>query len=141
MAGLHDGQSDRMASCSTGCLTAGLVGQFVLVLVLVYREQGTLRWSVVKDALWLHRPQRPDGRRMGWAWLVLVLPVVAIAAKEALLNLPMPAIRDMGLFLGSDAGQSFLSGNWPGWPSSSPWASSTLCWARSCCSAACCCPG
>ena len=94
------------------CLTAGLVWQFVLVLVLVYREQGTLRWSVVQDALWLHRPQRPDGRRMGWAWLVLVLLVVAIAAKEALPNLPMPANRDMGLFLGSDAGQSFLSGNW-----------------------------
>src|SRR4051812_31827213 len=31
-------------------LTAGLVWQFVLVLGLVRREQGTLRWSVVRDA-------------------------------------------------------------------------------------------
>src|SRR3954453_12852978 len=40
-------------------LTAGLVWQFLLVLVLVRREQGSLRWPVVKDALWLHAPRRP----------------------------------------------------------------------------------
>src|SRR3954469_14600543 len=34
-------------------LTAGLVWQFVLVLGLVRREQGTLRWSVLRDVLWL----------------------------------------------------------------------------------------
>src|SRR4051794_3846318 len=35
------------------CLTGGLIWQFVLVMVLVWREQGTLRWAVVRDALWL----------------------------------------------------------------------------------------
>ena len=35
-------------------LLAGLVWQCVLVVVLVYREQETLRWGVVKDELWLH---------------------------------------------------------------------------------------
>ena len=34
-------------------LTGGLVWQFALVMFLVAREQGTLRWSVLKDALWL----------------------------------------------------------------------------------------
>lgn len=96
-----------------GCLTAGLVWQFVLVLVLVYREQRSLRWSVVKDALWLHRPRSPKtGRRGGWAWLVIVPLILAVVAFEMLPSLPMPGGRDMGLFLESDAGQSFLSGNW-----------------------------
>jgi hypothetical protein len=39
------------------CLTAGLVWQGVLVLVLVRRETGLLRWRTVADGLWLHRPQ------------------------------------------------------------------------------------
>jgi len=33
------------------CITAGLIWQFVLTLVLVRREQGTLRWERVRDAL------------------------------------------------------------------------------------------
>jgi hypothetical protein len=33
-------------------LTAGLIWQFVLVVILVWREQGTLRWPVVREALW-----------------------------------------------------------------------------------------
>jgi membrane protease YdiL (CAAX protease family) len=96
-------------------LTAGLVWQFLLVLILVYREQRSLRWRVLKDALWLRAPRSPrTGRRGGRAWLVLLPLVLALAAEELLPTLPTPATRDMGLFLGSDAGQSFLSGNW-GW--------------------------
>lgn len=34
------------------CLTAGLVWQFLLVLIVVRREIGALRWSRVRDALW-----------------------------------------------------------------------------------------
>ena len=43
-------------------LLAGLVWQCVLVVVLVYREQETLRWGVVKDELWLHaiRTEGPE---------------------------------------------------------------------------------
>ncbi len=45
-------------------LTVGLVWQFLLVAVLVRREQGTLRWSTVRDALWLKSPRSPrSGRR------------------------------------------------------------------------------
>jgi membrane protease YdiL (CAAX protease family) len=96
-------------------LTAGLIWQFLLVLILVYREQRSLRWPVVKDALWLHAPRRPStGRRGGRAWLILIPLILALAAEELLPALPTPATRDMGLFLGSHAGQSFLSGNW-GW--------------------------
>jgi len=96
-------------------LTAGLIWQFLLVVILVRREQGTLRWPVVKDALWLHAPLRPKtGRRGGRAWLIVIPLIVALAAEEMLPILPTPVTRDMSLFLSSHAGQSFLSGNW-GW--------------------------
>ena len=94
-------------------LTAGLVWQFLLVMILVYREQRSLRWRVLKDALWLHAPRRPrTGRRGGRAWLILIPVIFALAAEEFLPTLPTPVARDFGLFLGSDTGQTFLSGNW-----------------------------
>jgi membrane protease YdiL (CAAX protease family) len=94
-------------------LLVGLMWQFVLVLVLVRREQGSLRWSVVKDALWLQAPRRPStGRRGGRLWLILVPLIAAMAAEEMLPALPTPATRDLALFLGSDVGHGFLSGNW-----------------------------
>src|SRR5262245_29219641 len=39
-----------------GVITAGLIWQFVLVLILLYRETGTLRWSTVRERLWLNTP-------------------------------------------------------------------------------------
>jgi uncharacterized protein len=96
------------------CLTAGLVWQFVLVLVLVRRERGSLRWSVVKNALWLRAPQSPrTGRRGGRLWLLIIPLVLLVAAKEELPKLAAPVNRDQGLFLQSVAGQEFFSGNWP----------------------------
>src|SRR5689334_884800 len=53
-----------------GTLTAGLVWQFVLVLILVAREGWGLRWSTLRDALWLRPPataERSGGRL--WLWL------------------------------------------------------------------------
>jgi uncharacterized protein len=95
-------------------LTAGLVWQFVLVMILVRREQGTLRWPVVRDALWLRGPRAPrTGRRGGKLWL-LVLPLSVAVAAEGLLEIPGPAARDLFEFLGSDAGEGLLAGSW-GW--------------------------
>jgi len=96
-------------------LTAGLLWQFVVVLYLVRREQGSLRWQIVKDALWLHGPRRPNsGRRGGWIWLIVIFLIIGSAAIELLPAPPTPPTRDMGLFLQSHAGQAFLSSNW-GW--------------------------
>ena len=46
-------------------LTAGLVWQCVLVAGLVWREQRTLRWVVVRDVLWLRslNPWSPPADR------------------------------------------------------------------------------
>jgi len=96
-------------------LAAGLAWQFVLVMGLVAREQGTLRWSVLKDALWLRAPRAPrTGRRGGRVWLVVPLLAVALAAEELVPGFGMPAGRDLAKFLDSDVGHSLLSGAW-GW--------------------------
>jgi membrane protease YdiL (CAAX protease family) len=96
------------------CLTAGLVWQFVLVAVLVWREQRSLRWSTVREALWLRAPRSPrSGRSGGRVWLVLIPLVLAFAAEELLSSgVPYPANRDFGTFLDSHAGHAFLNGNW-----------------------------
>lgn len=96
------------------CLTVGMVWQFVLVMVAVRREQGSLRWHVLKDALWLRAPRSPrTGRRGGRLWWILVPLILLVAAKEALPKIPAPVNRDQGLFLESATGQEFFSGNWP----------------------------
>src|SRR5688500_5658530 len=41
------------------CLTLGLVWQFVLAVILVWREQRTLRWPAAREALWLRAPREP----------------------------------------------------------------------------------
>jgi uncharacterized protein len=95
-------------------LTAGLVWQFVLTMILVAREQRSLRPSVLRDALWLRAPRAPrTGRRGGKLWL-LVLPLLIATAVEGLLASTGPASRDFFGFLGSDGGEALLAGAW-GW--------------------------
>ena len=95
------------------CLTVGMIWQFVFVMILVRREQRSLRWSALKDALWLHAPRNPrTGRRGGRLWWVLVPLILLVAAKEELPKIPAPVERDQALFLQSAAGQEFFSGNW-----------------------------
>jgi hypothetical protein len=113
LAGAFDGPSAWPRAIVVS-LTAGLVWQFVLVLLLVHREQGSLRWSVMKEALWLRAPQSPrTGRRGGLLWLLVIALILAVAAKEELPKLPAPTDRDLGLFLQSGAGHEFFAGNWP----------------------------
>src|SRR6476659_11330962 len=95
------------------CLTAGLVWQGGLVLVLVRRELGSLRWSAVQDALWLHRPRSPrTGRVGGRVWWVLLPAALVVAVEQVLPSLSAPADRDMGALLRSQTGHDLLAGNW-----------------------------
>lgn len=94
-------------------LTIGLAWQFVLVMLLVRREQGTLRWSVLREALWLRAPTSPKtGRRSGRLWLI-VLPLIALAAaKDFVPKLPHDKSLDFFAFVGTADGRLFLSGAW-----------------------------
>jgi CAAX protease family protein len=97
------------------CLTSGLIWQLVLVLALVRWEQGDIHWSTLRDALWLRSPRSPrSGRTGGRLWLVLIPLIALFAAGELLPVISHADNRDLGVFLDSDVGQSFLNGNW-GW--------------------------
>ena len=94
-------------------LTIGLAWQFVLVMLLVRREQGTLRWSVLREVLWLRAPRSPKtGRRSAGLWLIAV-PLVALAAvKDLVPKLPHAEGLDVFSFIGTADGRAFLSGAW-----------------------------
>jgi uncharacterized protein len=95
-------------------LTAGLAWQFALVMLLVGREQGTLRPSVLREALWLRAPRSPrTGRCGGRLWLIVV-PLIVAFGVGGMIGLPPVAGRDLGEFLGSESGEAFLGGSW-GW--------------------------
>jgi membrane protease YdiL (CAAX protease family) len=109
------GGRDPFAEALLICLTAGLIWQFVLVLVLVRRELGELRWSPVRDALWLRAPRDPKTGRVGgkvWWWAALFVVLVAVWSMVPSITGPSP--RDFADFLGSDRGEAFFSGAW-GW--------------------------
>jgi uncharacterized protein len=97
-------------------LTAGLFWQFALVLWVVRREQGTLRWQVLREALWLRVPESArTGRRGGRVWWVLLPMTIAFAAEELFPVLPHPGSHDFGVFLDSHAGRALMTGG-PTWP-------------------------
>lgn len=61
-------------------LTVGLVWQFVLVLALIYREAGNLRWATFQERLWLNAPRSSktgQAQRKLWLW---VIPLVLLTA-------------------------------------------------------------
>src|SRR5829696_8121568 len=109
------GGDEPLAQALLICLTAGLIWQFVLVLILIRRELGGLEWSRVRDALWLRPPRDPKTGRVGgrvWWW---ALPFVVLFGIWAFVpTIPGPSPRDFGEFLDSDRGEDFFRGAW-GW--------------------------
>jgi CAAX protease family protein len=105
-----------MAKALIVSLTIGMVWQFVLVAILVGREQRSLRWSTVREALWLRSPRSPrSGRIGGRVWLVVIPLIVAFtAAQELVAIVAAPENRDFAALLESDAGKAFLDGAF-GW--------------------------
>ena len=76
-------------------LTVGLIWQFVLVLILLRRELGSLERSRVRDALWLRPPRDPKTGRVGrktWWWALLFVALMAVWAMVP--ALPGPSARD-----------------------------------------------
>lgn len=68
-------------------LTVGLVWLFILSMIIVWREEGNLRWSSVKRRLRLNGPLNPRTgvpRRRLWLWVIPFL--AAIVVYELLLR-------------------------------------------------------
>jgi hypothetical protein len=75
-------------------IIAGMGWQFVVSLVIVYRELGTLRWSAIRQRTWLQTPRDPrtdkPNRKLYW-WVLLPLLVngLMIFALKGFLDAPM----------------------------------------------------
>jgi uncharacterized protein len=96
-------------------LTAGLIWQFVLVLILIRRELDGLEWPRVREALWLRAPREPKTGRVGgrvWWWALVFVLLYGI--WQLVPGIPGPSPRDFADFLDSDRGEDFFSGAW-GW--------------------------
>ena len=106
-------------------LTVGLSWQFVLVLILLRREGSTLRWSDVRQRLWLLPPSKSGGgiaRRLWW-WLI---PLIVVSAVYSLMVsglvedlwvrllpfLAEPPSFSMSGFMASPESRTALVGNW-----------------------------
>ena len=86
------------------CLTAGLIWQFVLILLL---NGFSLR------NLWLQRPSTSDGRHGGRLWLWVLPFVLGFGALQFIpFDLPTVANHDFGAFLAAEDGRDLLRGNW-----------------------------
>ncbi len=63
-------------------LTIGLIWRFIVVLFVVPREAGDLRWSTLKTRHWLNAPRSPvEGvvsKRL-WCWLIPLLILTAFS--------------------------------------------------------------
>ncbi len=76
-------QSTRLQAGTTRVmvLTVCLIWQFVLALIIVYHEEGDLRWASIQRRLRLNTPRdpktsKPRGRL--WLWLIPGLILVAL---------------------------------------------------------------
>lgn len=112
----HLGGREPLGEALLILFNAGLIWMLVLTLILVRREQGSLGWTRVRDALWLRPPRDPKSRRVGgkvWWW---VLPFAALsAALEALPIDPTgPIPRDFPNFISTHRAEHFYKGAW-GW--------------------------
>jgi membrane protease YdiL (CAAX protease family) len=117
------GDENREAFTRAGFIALGLIWQFVLVLIIVRREEGDLRWSTIRRRCWLNAPRDPDTgetRRKLWWWLApLVLGVGLLqfvplqAAWEAIFPfLDEPAKYSFAEIMESDARKEALEGAW-----------------------------
>jgi membrane protease YdiL (CAAX protease family) len=98
------------------CFDIGLIWMITLVLIVVRREQGTLRWRHVQDALWLHAPRDP---RTGRGWSRVWIWALGFVLLSAVINaLPIdptgPLPRDLPSAILTDRVQHYFAGNWIG---------------------------
>jgi len=105
-------------------LAIGLIWQFILVVILLYREAGTLRWSNIRHRLWLDAPRLSQTReRRLWWWLVPIMVVAGLFDLQVrgALNrlwvsilpfLSQPPGLDFSSFLNSPDARAQMVGNW-----------------------------
>lgn len=110
-------------------LAVGLVWQFVLVMILLYQEAGNLRWSTIKQRLWLQTPRSPrtgQPRARLWWWLIPFVLLIALfdlrlkGIIDPLWVSVIPFLKELPIFdmnaaLATPAARASLVGAWHLW--------------------------
>ena len=74
-------------------LTAGLVWQFVLSMILLYREEGDVRLSTIRRRFWLKGPVSPKtGRKDNRLWWLLIPLILLVVVLDVAIT---PALNGM----------------------------------------------
>jgi len=109
-------------------MTIGLIWQFVLVLLIVKKEEGSLKWIVLKNRLWLNQPVDPRTGKINkklWFWLIPLLLLFALEnsplSPGSILNngwiklfpfLQQPETYNIDAFINSPESKEQLVGAW-----------------------------
>jgi hypothetical protein len=75
-------------------MIVGMAWQFVVALVILYRELGTLRWSAVRKRLWLQTPRdpktdQPNRKLYWWVLLPVFINILLVFGPFGFLDAPM----------------------------------------------------
>ena len=63
--------------------TVGLVWQFVLSMLILYREEGDIRIGTIRRRFWLNNPISPKtGQKNNWLWWLIVPLILLMVAIE-----------------------------------------------------------
>lgn len=64
-------------------LTAGLIWQFVLSMLILHKEAGDIRIETIRRRFWLNNPISPKtGQKNNWLWWLVLPLIVLVAAME-----------------------------------------------------------
>jgi hypothetical protein len=100
---------------------AGMAWQFIVALVIVYRELGTLRWSAIRQRTWLQTPRdprtgQPNRRLYGWVVPALLFNAVFGIWLAGYLDEPMawlfPALQPAPFMEMSQLVSAEFHGQW-----------------------------
>jgi hypothetical protein len=101
-------------------MIAGMAWQFVVAVAILYGELGTLRWSAVRQRIWLQAPRDPHtdqpNRRLYW-WVVpaILFNAVIVFGVGGYLDAPMgwlfPALQATAYDINELASPEF-QGQW-----------------------------
>jgi membrane protease YdiL (CAAX protease family) len=122
-----DFESDPIGAAKTrfALIIVGLIWTFVLSMIIVYREEGDLRWATIRRRLRLNTPQDPktgEPRRKLWLWLI---PFILLFIASFIILQPLdrlwvsvfpffaaPTSMDQNVILESSDIQAQLVGDW-----------------------------
>ena len=110
-------------------LTVGEVWQFILVMILVHQEAGNLRWSTIRQRLFLTTPRSPRTGKPSarlWLWLVPLVLLSAIIELQisGIVNhlwlsvfpfFAAPSGFDLTTALATPEAKAHLAGAWDVW--------------------------